>query len=50
MHLCADDVLTRKKLAAYHDGYARVMGNTVCNEAYVARKHGIPPLLSITEI
>ena len=26
VRLCADDVLTREKLVAYHDSYARVMG------------------------
>lgn len=36
-----DDVLTREKLVAYHDSYAKVIENTVCNEAYVTRKYGI---------
>ncbi|WP_418573411.1 hypothetical protein [Phocaeicola sp.] len=41
MRLCTNDVLTREKLIAYHDSYAKVIENTVCNEAYVTRKYGI---------
>ncbi len=45
-----DDVLTREKLVAYHDSYAKVIENTVCNGVYADQKHGIRLQLNITVI
>lgn len=51
IRLCADDVLTREKLSAYHDSYAEAMAKySSCSVASVARRHGIPPPPNTTVI
>ena len=50
IRLCADDVLTREKLSAYHDSYAEAMAKYGLQRGIVARRHGIPPPPNITVI
>lgn len=48
--LCADDVLNREKLIAYHDDYAKVMSKYGLQRGVRARKHDIFLQRSITVI
>ncbi len=46
VRLCADDLLTRERLVAYHDSYAAAMVSL--SVAYGGGSYGTPPLANTT--
>ena len=43
VRLCADDLLTRERLAAYHDSYAAAMSKYGLQRGVRGSEHGTPP-------
>lgn len=45
VHLCTDDIMSRGRLVAYHDSYAKAMAKYGLQRGIEVRKHGMsqPP-------